>query len=163
MKPILITLLFLSLNSFSQKKKECGNKLDSNINYFSGQWKFIYSDLFFIKGGQEKRICSNHILSIDKSKFSVRRHTDSIAYQTGKIKIKKDNPAKKGNCELLVYFKPRGEKLEYAPEFSWDIDSYHIFWLIEKCNSDSLTLYSPWTQIATNKNGMLVRHYARIK
>ena len=156
---LIITLLF-AITTFGQKKKECGDKLDSRINNLSGQWKFVYSDLAFTKGGKEKRSCPLHILSFDKSKFSVKHHADSLSYQNGTIKIKKDNPADKGNCEVLVYFKSKGDE----PVYAWDLDTYHVFWLIDKCDADSLTLYSPWTSdLIDKKSGMVIRHYSRQK
>jgi hypothetical protein len=159
---IIISALTFTLTTFAQKKKECGQKLDSMTNNLSGQWKLIYAEFSDSKGVLEQRKYPEHILVINKSMFNVKRQIDSIPYQTGKLRIKKDNPAKYGNCEVLLHFKSIKDKEN--PVYTWDLDTYHIFWLIEKCDKDSLVLYSPNTcDFIDKKCGVAYRHYARQK
>src|SRR3972149_7132019 len=86
-----VSFLFVAFTYVDKKKKkECGAKLDSMVKNLSGEWKFVYAEFYPYKGGKELKTYSDHILTFNKNTYSVKKSTDSEAYQTSKIKIKKD-------------------------------------------------------------------------
>jgi len=156
---ILLITLFLSFNILAQKKKECDEKLNSKISYLSGQWKFLGANFFPSAGGQEPIFYPEQVLNINNTILTVKNSIDTTTYQKVKFKLEKENPAKYGNCELLIKFKTQG----YPPAYSYNSDLFYEFWLIGTCNKDSLVLCTPWTTFKNERNGLVEKYYIRQK
>jgi hypothetical protein len=134
-------------------KADCKAKLETKTKNLNGQWKFIGAEFYSKNGDKEEKVYPNHYMFFSKNTFSVTLSIETTAYQSGKIILEKNNPAKALNCDCQLWFKSKGE----IPFDPWDSAAYYDFWTIDKCTSDSLILLSPWTCDFVSPNGQQKR------
>ncbi len=128
-------------------KADCKTKLETKIKNLNGEWKFASAVFYPTKGEKESQFYPDHYLFFNKNTFAVQSITEKTRYQSGKIRIEKQNSSKALNCDCQVWFK---SKISFNP---FDTLGYFDFWTINKCTVDSLILYSPWNCEFITPNG----------
>jgi hypothetical protein len=146
-------------------KKECKKIINERVHFLKGTWDFVRADF---RDTNLRLPITDHSLSFTNHKFQVSNNSKPTPIQSGKIKITKDKAEVLEFCYPLLWFgnidKPWPDDWEHNSDESFELDTYYLFYLVTKCDKDSLVIYSPvGKSFKLNKSGQVIKRYVRHK